>query len=62
MRNANGCLSTMVNNPFKENFYWKRKRKKKKKKDILTIFSISHKTCVKTFLKYIVNYLPKDTH
>ena len=40
----------------KKIFIGKEREKKKKKKDILTIFSISHKTCVKTFLKYIVNY------
>ena len=49
-------LRVMINNPFKENFYGKKKKK------VLTIFFISHKNCVKTFLKWIVNYCPKGTH
>ena len=53
-------LRAMVNNPFKEIFYVK--RKKKKVINILTAFSISHKSCVKTFLKWIVNHYPKGTH
>ena len=35
--------------------------KKKKVIDILINFSISHKSGIKTFLKWIVNYYPKDT-
>ena len=38
----------LVNNLFKESFYEKRK---KKVINILTIFFISHKSSVKTFLK-----------
>ena len=38
-----------------------RKRKKKKAINILTAFFISHKSDVKTFLKWIVNQCPKDT-
>ena len=43
------ALRTIVNNPFKESFY--EKRKKKKKINVLTVFFISHKSGVKTFLK-----------
>ena len=43
------ALRTMVNNPFKESFYGK--KKKKKVINVLTVFSISHKSCVKTLLK-----------
>ena len=50
-------LRTLVNNPFKENFYGKRK----KKINVLTAFFIFHKNCVKTFLKWIVNQCPKST-
>ena len=39
------ALRTLVNNPIKESFYGKRK------KNILTVFFISHKSDVKTFLK-----------
>ena len=42
------ALRTMFNNLFKEFFYEKRK---KKVINILTIFFISHKNDVKTFLK-----------
>ena len=39
-----------------------RKEKKKKKViNVLTNFFISHKSCVKTFLKWIVNQFSKDT-
>ena len=41
-------LRALVNNPFKENFYGKRK---KKTINILTAFFISHKSGVKFFLK-----------
>ena len=42
------ALRTMVNNPFKENFYRKRK---KKVFNFFTVFSIFHKNDVKIFLK-----------
>ena len=44
----------MVNNPFKESFYEKRKRKKTI--NVLTVFFIFYKSNVKTFLKWIVNH------
>ena len=40
-------LRALINNSFKENFYGKRK----KTINILTVFFISHKSDVKTFLK-----------
>ena len=40
-------LRALVNNSFKESFYGKRK----KAINILTVFFISHKNGVKTFLK-----------
>ena len=40
-------LRVLVNNQFKESFYEKRKEKKKAV-NVLTIFFISHKNCVKT--------------
>ena len=43
------ALRVIVNNPFKENFYGK--RIKKKVINVLTVFFISHKSGVKTFLK-----------
>jgi len=43
-------FKALVNNPFKENFYGK-----KKAINVLTAFFISHKSGVKTFLKWIVN-------
>ena len=46
------ALRTLVNNPFKENFYRKRK---KKVINVLTAFFIPHKSDIKTFLKWIVN-------
>ena len=46
----------LVNNPFKESFY-----SKKKTINILTAFFISYKSGVKTFLKWIVNQCPKST-
>ena len=52
------AFRVMVNNTFKESFYGKRKEKVI---NVLTVFSISHKSCVKIFLKWIVNYYPKDT-
>ena len=53
------ALKVMVNNPFKENFYEKRK---KKAINVLTFFFIFHKCVVKTFLKYIINHYLKDTY
>ena len=53
------ALRALVKNPVKENFY--RKIKKKKTINVLTAFFISHKSDVKTFLKWIVNQCPKDT-
>ena len=51
-------LGTLVNNLFKESFYGKRK---KKTINVLKDFFIFHKSCVKTFLKLIVNHYPKGT-
>ena len=50
-------LRALINNPFKESFYGKRK----KVINVLTSFFISHKSDVKTFLKWIVNQCPKGT-
>ena len=52
------AFSVLVNNPVKESFYGKRKRKTI---NVLTIFFISHKSNVKTFLKLIVNKCHKGT-
>ena len=43
-------FKTLVNNLFKESFYWK-----KKTINILTVFFIFHKSVDKTFLKWILN-------
>ena len=43
------ALRALVNNLVKESFYGK------KKINVLTVFFISHKSYVKTFLKWIVN-------
>ena len=48
----------VVNNPFKESFMGK---EKKKAINVLTAFFISHKSGVKTFLKWILNQCPKGT-
>ena len=53
------AFRALVNNPFKENFYGK--EKKKKAINVLTAFFIFHKSNVKIFLKWIVNYCPKGT-
>ena len=46
MKNITDAPKAMVNNPFKEIFYVKRKKK------VLTTFFISHKNgVIKTFLK-----------
>ena len=50
------ALKALVKNSIKESFYGKRKKKK-----VLTAFFISHKSDVKTFLKWIVNKCPKNT-
>ena len=42
------ALRALVKNPVKESFYGKRK---KKTINVLTVFFISHKSDVKTFLK-----------
>ena len=42
------ALRALINNSFKESFYGKRK---KKVINVLTVFFISHKSSVKTFLK-----------
>ena len=52
-------IRALVNNPFKENFYGKRKEKTI---NVLTAFFISYKSGIKTFLKWIVNQCPKDTY
>ena len=49
-------LGVIINNPFKEKFYGK-----KKTINILTVFFISHKSGIKTFLKLIINHCFKDT-
>ena len=51
-------LRVIINNPFKEKFYGKRK---KKTINILTVCFISHKSDIKTFLKLIINYCFKGT-
>ena len=48
-------LKALIKNSVKESFYGKRK---KKIIDVLTVFFISHKSDVKTFLKWIVNECP----
>ena len=53
------AFKRFVTNPFKENFYGKRKIKTI---NIMTTFFISHKSNVKTFLKWIVNHYSKNTH
>ena len=50
-------LRALVKNSIKESFYEKRK----KKINVLIAFFISHKSDVKTFLKWIVNECPKGT-
>ena len=49
--NVNECRTTLVKNLIKESFYGKRK----KAINVLTAFFISHKSDVKTFLKWILN-------
>ena len=50
-------LGVIINNPLKEKFYGKRK---KKTINILTVFFISHKSDIKTFLKLIINHCFKE--
>ena len=52
-------LRALVNNHFKESFYGK--WKKKKNNNILKVFFISHKSGIKTFLKWIINECSKST-
>ena len=52
-------IRALVNNQFKGSFYGKRKEKTI---NVLTAFFISYKSGIKTFLKWIVNQCPKDTH
>ena len=53
---TNALIRALVNNLVKESFYGK-----KKTINVLTVFLISHKSYVKTFLKWIVNEYPKST-
>ena len=48
MKMLMNALRALVNNPFKESFFGKRK---KKVINVLIVFFISHKSGVKTFLK-----------
>ena len=54
---TNALIRALVNNLVKESFYGK----KKKTINVLSVFFISHKSYVKTFLKWIVNEYPKGT-
>ena len=58
MGKVNECRTVLVKNLIKEIFYEKRKKKVIK---VLTVFFIYHKSDVKTFLKWIVNYCFKGT-
>ena len=49
-------VRALVNNQFKKSFY-----EKKKAINVLIAFSIFHKSCVKTFLKWIINLCLKGT-
>ena len=51
------ALRVNINNSFKESFYGK----KKKLINVLTAFSIFHKSGVKIFLKRIVNHCSKGS-
>ena len=51
-------LRVFVSKPFKENFYGKEKNSI----NVLTVFYISYKNCVKTFLKFFINNCTKDIH
>ena len=50
-------LKALIKNSVKESFYGKRK----KKINVLTVFSIYHKSDIKTVFNYILNQCPKDT-
>ena len=50
------ALKVLINNPFKESFY-----EKKKVINVLLAFFISYKNGIKIFLKWIVNQYPKST-
>ena len=50
------ALRALVKNPIKEKFYGK-----KNTINVLTVFFISHKSDIKTFLKWILNQYPKGT-
>ena len=50
-------LTSAFNNPVKKSFFME----KKKTINVLTAFFISHKSDVKTFLKWIVNECSKGT-
>ena len=50
-------LKVLVNNPFKENFL----ENEKNVINILTTFFISHKSDIKTFLKWIINEYLKNS-
>ena len=52
------AFRAMINNLFKESFLWG----KKKQLMFFDNFSISHKSSVKIFLKWIVNHSPKGIH
>ena len=52
------AFRALINNSFKEKFYGKRK---KIVINVLTAFFISHKSGIKTFLKWIVNQYSKGT-
>ena len=51
------ALRVLVNNSFKKSFY----KKYKKVINILSVFFISHKSDIKTFLKWIIKECPKST-
>ena len=52
------ALRAFVKNLVKESFYGKRKEKVI---NVLKTFFISHKSGIKTFLKWIINECPKGT-
>ena len=51
------ALRALVRNLVKESFYGE----KRETINVLAVFFISHKSYVKTFLKWIVNEYPKGT-
>ena len=54
-RKVNGCPKEISQGIILEKILWK------KKINILTIFSIFHKSNIKTFLKQFINNCPKST-